>query len=233
MKAITIDKLKPFVLQDETHKEAYKCLLNIHTADKFAIASNSYIVAIIYNDEKDHDLNYTFGNSMDIIVSAIKSHHRESENDIHYKIIFNRKDVLDTIANQFKLLKQQIKEQHKITIKNSDAITKFYIDCQQFKLYIMTYNVNLYNKQAEKIVNTREFIITEQSEIGVDFIQPNKYKATQLETWFSAYNTKYILDYLKFMDNCEHITLITGGSSVQPIRSEEQDREILLLPVRC
>ena len=46
MKAITIDKLKPFVLQDETHKEAYKCLLNIHTADKFAIASNSYIVAL-------------------------------------------------------------------------------------------------------------------------------------------------------------------------------------------
>lgn len=233
MKPITIDKLKSFVLKEDEYnlspEQHHKELLQIYTTDNFSIASNGHMVAVIYNSE-DHNLNYTFGHGMDVITSLLTRYHNEDLIS-NCQIIFNRQLVLDAIKQQFQILKLQFKEKYKKTITELDCITKFYIDCQQFKLHIMTYNVNLYNKQAKKIVSTREFIIKEQPEIGVDFIQPNKYKATQLKTWFSAYNTKYILDYLKFMDNCEHITLITGGSSVQPIRSEEQDREILLLPV--
>jgi len=231
MKPITINKLNPFilqVLQEENPKDMFKPLLQIYTADSFSIASNGYIAAVIYNSE-DHDLNFTFGDCMDTIVSLFKSGHNNRYNHIDYQIVLNRKEVLENIEQQFKNIKFQIKEKYKICIKESDATTRVEIDCETNKLYLATSNGNIINKKDVLVAKYGEFSVTEQPNINIDFIES---KYNKLNTWESAYNTKYIIDLLNFMAGYDKITLWTGGRAVQNIRCEEQDREIILMPVR-
>ena len=218
MRSISIDKLKKFVLQEETDDKAKKPLQEIHTTEEFSVASNSYMVAIIYNSE-DHGLNHTFGNVMDSILSIVKKSHNSAYDD--YQIIFNRKELLDLVTEQFKELKALVKQKEKkIMLHENKAITRFDIDCNNLKMHVQTYTKVKYGGTG--------YIGTGQ-DIDVDFKQ---YRWKALNSWKSGYNSQYLLDTLKFMTGYEQLTFYAGEKRFDPIRCEEVDREMFLFPVR-
>ena len=218
MRSISIDKLKKFVLLEETDDKMKKPLQEIHTTEEFSVASNSYIVAIIYNSE-DHGLNHTFGNVMDSILSIVKKSHNSV--DEKYQIIFNRKELLDLVTEQFKELKALVKiEEKKITLHENEAIARFDIDCNNLKMYVQTYTKVKYGGTGYAITG---------KDIDVDFKQ-SRWKA--LSSWKSGYDSQNLLDTLKFMTGYEQITFYAREKSIDPVRCEEVDREIFLLPFR-
>ncbi|HZK71209.1 MAG TPA: hypothetical protein VFD03_06785 [Clostridia bacterium] len=216
MKSISIDKLNKFVLQEGTDSKMKKPLQEIHTTEEFSVASNSYMVAIVYNSE-DHGLNHTFGDCMDSILSIVKKSHNSAYDD--YQIIFNRKELLDLVTEQFRKLKALVKqEQKKITLHENEAITRIDIDCNNHKMYVQTYTKVKYGGTG--------YVVTGQ-DIDVGFKQ-SKWKA--LNSWKSGYSSQYLLDTLKFMTGYEQLTFYARERSINPVRCEEVDREMFLLP---
>lgn len=207
MRTITIDKLKPFVFTDKNTKDKLrKDLLEVHTADTFSIASNSYMVGIIYNSD-DHELHYTFGDSMDTITSAIKQFHNQ---DPMINLTVNRKHLLDTITEQLASLKETKKGRFK-------TVTKLTIDSDDYKLYSTTFeDGNVTNAVAGQTLD-------------ID-IEAHRYATKRV--WSAYFDTKYFIEFLKFMSGYEVIKIQSSQEKLIEIRCEEQDREVLLIGIR-
>ncbi len=218
IRPITLDKLNNFVLTEEKPEPIYKSLTELHTADNFSIASNGHTAAIIYNSE-DHSLHYTFGDSMDRIVSAVKYNHNRADED--YEITINRKTLLDAIKSQFKELKALVKLNGKITLHDFDMTTRITMDYKDYKMYIGT-------DSEYKDNYCCKYTITEQPEISIDFVEPRYGK--KVESCTALYNTKYLIDLLNFMVGYDEITIHIGGGAVTSLRCEEVDREISIMP---
>ena len=216
MKLITLDKLNPFILVEEKPEPLYKSLLELHTADNFSIASNGHLAAIIYHSE-DHNLNYTFGDSMDTIVSAIKYNHNRADED--YKITIDRKLLLDSIKAQFKEVKALVKESHKEVLHKFEATTRITADYETYKFYI-------YTDTDLRDIHYRKYTITEQPEMNIDVTKTRK----KLENCTALYNTKYLIEFLTFMAGYDQITINIGGGAATGLRCAELDREIILMP---
>lgn len=224
MRPVSIKKLEPFLLPvaeiNKTQEELKKPFCEIHTSEKFSVASNGAIAGVIYNSE-DHDLYYEpFGNSMDMVVSLLK---REREKaDSSFRIVADRKLLLDTITGQFRELKAQVKEEQKVTLKQDEAYTKFEVDCKKYKLYIKTFTKVKYN-------GYKVYCVSSQPELEIDFQQPY---GKDVSIWEQVYSTKYITMLLNFFTGCEYLTFLQDGNPFHTVRCEEENREVLLLPVR-
>jgi hypothetical protein len=236
MRILTLDKLKPFQLQQsqfdtykEEDKERYKPLLDIHTTPDFSIASNSYMAAVIYNTE-DHDLNYTFGNSLDMATTLIKANHNYVSERVNCKIILNRKEILEAIIGQFKALKALVKEKHNITIYNNETTTHISIDCENFKVHLTTETKDKYLDKKLSSNCGYTCAVSNQPDLECDFIQPEV--GINIEEYKINFNTKYLIDFLNFMTGYDYITITTIGSPVSPIFCEKIDREVVLFPIR-
>lgn len=224
-KILTRDSLEKFVYSGDTlGLKRYEELSYVHTGDNFSIASNEVMAAVIYHSElENHGLNYTFGDSMDVVTSVIKICRNEVSNKVNLKITFNTKEVLNKIKSQFKELKLKAKETYNIKISEGETFVKLYADLKDNKL---TTSV----ETRDKITNKMTYLTV--SDLDSIDITNDKWKYTNQEEYNVCLNTKYFVDYLNFMKDYKEITINTIGNEITPIHSEKKDREVLLLPVK-
>jgi hypothetical protein len=150
----------------------------------------------------------------------LKEEHRKA--DDNFRIVIDRKILLDTITEQFRELKAQVKEEQKVVLKQNEAYTRFDIDCERYKLYIKTFT-------KEKYEGYKVYCTSSQPELGIDFQQPYR---QNVKEWKQAYNTKYIIMLLSFFTGYEYLTFLQDGNPFHVVKCEEEGKEVLLLPVR-
>ena len=207
MRTITNNKLKNFVFKDKNTKDKLcKDLLEVHTADTFSIASNSHMVGIIYNSD-DHELHYTFGDSMDTIVSITKQFHNQ---DSMINLTVNRKQLLNTITEQLASLRETKKGRFK-------TVTKLTIDSNDYKLYTYTFEDG----------NATNAVVGQTLDIDVE-----AHRYVTKKVWSVYFDTRYLIEFLKFMSGYESIKIQSSQEKLLEIRCEEQDREVILLGIR-